>query len=623
MRAESVSKKNRLTYLLIPFLFLVTFESSGESLDVVEVHLLTRQVLGDTSEFDRSKFINVHSNYSADALTKADLDQLMELNVEFGRAFDGPFAKHENGTDYPDTDSIKADAAKVLADAQSDPLYPYRTSRRIMTNDVHTAFSMQDDPKEMARYAVDILEYHYNDETRPDFYSPLSIPYVAAGKYGKDQAKVRKRMATLVSEIGKQVEERGLSTQIIGYTSAWPMMHYWDFQHWRERMQMFMDTAGPSIHGICFLMLDATNMKEEDGRRSGSRVEALMDLIETYGSTKWGRPKPHSISEYGDVSHGWPLGDTYTPARSSAELNSYNHFLFSLIGRQDRLSIAVPFLTTKSPWFYKQPANGWQPFSADLWRPDPESIVDNKPTRFLETEKMEFYRLWRDVKGHRAWITSTDPDISTHAFTNDNEAYICLNNFESEQREVALSFADKLPDIETIELKRMFVPKQEAVIYTKTRISELPETLILNPHETIIIRINYAQKLDPEILVKTQNFYSENFLLPIVADEQLEFSIPASGINQLSTGTLRVSFAREHNLSKKPRLAVNGHEIDFPNDWLGDDQKNKKGGFFGSVAVPVSKGILDEENHVSLTFPDDGGRVSTVVLEATTKSSSP
>ncbi|WOO43691.1 hypothetical protein [Rubellicoccus peritrichatus] len=609
-------KNKRWICISMAMLFLPWLKGAAQDMAVVEVDLLTRQLLGGSSELDRSKYINVHSHYSASALTEEDLEQLKELNVGFGRSFDGPFASHKNGTNYPDTATIQAQSEEVLTAAESNPLFPYHTTRRIMTNNVNDAFNMQDDPKEMARYAVDILEYHYNDDTRPDFYSPLSIPFVAAGKFGEDQAMVRERMTALVAEIGKEIDQRELSTQVIGYTSAWPMMHYWDFQHWRERMQMFMDTAGPHIDGICFLMLDATHMKERDSRRSGSRVEALMDLIETYGAIKWGEPKPHAISEYGDVSHGWPHGDRYTPARSSAELNSYNHFLFSLLGRQDRLSIAVPFLTTKSPWFYQQPRNNWQPFSADLWRPDPESIVDDKPTRFLETEKMEFYRLWRDVKGHRALINCTDPDISTYAFTDETEAYICLNNFEDKQREVALSFKGKLPNIDRVELKRMFVPKQQAVIYTKTEIDQLPQTLMMEPHETIIIHISYAATLVPTAYIKTQNFYSKDFLLPITADKPLEFFIQTTDVNAASSGILRISFAREHNLSKKPQLKVNEHEIDFPDDWLGGDQANKKGGFFGAVAVPIPTGILKKDNKVSLTFPDSGGRVSTVVLEA-------
>ncbi|MGJ8639316.1 MAG: hypothetical protein ACSHYA_07970 [Opitutaceae bacterium] len=593
-------------------------QSSAQDAARIEVQLRTRQQLGNSSELDRSKFINVHSSYTSAGLTEANLEQLKALNVGFGRAFDGPFASHKNGTPYPSTSTIKEQSKKVLAAAEADPLFPYRTTRRIITNDVHSVFNMSDSPTKMARFAVDILEYNYTDQTRPDFYSPLSIPYVAAGKFDKDQAKVRKRMAEFVAEVGKEIDRRGLSTQVIGYTSAWPMMHFWDFKHWDERMKMFMDSAGPYIDGICFLMMDATHMKQPDSRRSGSRVEALMDLIETYGALKWGEPKPHAISEYGDVSHGWPLGDVYTPARASAELNSYNHFLFSLLGREDRLSIAVPFITTKSPWFYKAPANNWQPFSADLWRPDPESIVDGHPTRFLETEKMDFYRLWRDVQGHRARITSSDPDILTYAFTDGSSAFICLNNFEDEQRTAELSFEDSLPTINTAELKRMFVPKQQAVIYSKKILQKLPSKLVLEPHETVILRINYADSLDPTGHVETKNYYSKDLLVPIDADRPIKFLIKAEALTTKSSGSLRISFAREHALSKRPHLSLNGTTIEFPEDWLGDDQANKKGGFFGAINIPIPPGILRSLNEVVLTFPDDGGRVSTVILEADT-----
>lgn len=589
---------------------------------IITVDLRRRHVLGDASELDRSKFFNVHSNYTSAALTEADLEQLRELNVGFGRAFDGPFAAHQNGTPYPDTESIRDRAAAVIAATRNDPLYRYRTTRRIMTNSVEDVFNLEDDPAEMARYAADVLEFHYEDDTRPDFYAPMSIPFVAAGQYGDDPAAVRARMVEVFAAIGREFDRRDLSTQVIGYTSAWPMMHYGDFSHWRERMQLFMDVAGPHVDGICFLMLDATHMQQADRRRSGSRVEALLDLIETYGASQWGTPKPHAISEYGDVSHGWPEGDTYSPARSSAELNSYNHFLFTLLGREDRLLIAVPFLTAKSPWFYAQPRNQWQPFSADLWRPDPESIVEGQPTRFLETEKMEFYRLWREVKGHRAVANSTDPDVVAYAFTDDADAFVCLNNFEDESRAVALHFLSELPEIESVSIKRMSVPRQQAVIYIKRQLDALPATLIMEPHETIILRVTYAAPLVPSSIVRTSSYYSPDFLQPIMADQALSFGIQGvetGEANDGSTATLRVGFSREHDLSKQPRLLVNGNEVVFPDDWLGDDQANQdqaqNQGFFGSIAVPLPAGFLRGDNDITLIFPDDGGRVSTVVLE--------
>ncbi|MEM1446126.1 MAG: hypothetical protein AAGF84_08730 [Planctomycetota bacterium] len=583
---------------------------------VVTVELLHRQMLGDASELDRGKFFNVHSSYAAPALTAEDLEQLKELNVGFGRSFDGPFSGHPVGTPYPGTETIRAEGVEKIAAAKAHPLYPYRTTRRLTTTEARNAFSMDADPKEMARFAADVLEFHYEDDTRPDFFAPLSLPFVAADKFEEDAAVVRRRMANVFAEIGKEVDRRGLSTQVIGYTSAWPMMHYWDFKHWADRMQMFMDVAGPHMDGICFLMMDAMEADGRDRFRSGSRVEALLDMVETYGAMKWGQPKPHAISEYGGVAHGWPLGNTYTPARASAELNSYNRFLFTLLGREDRLLFAVPFITTKSPWFYKQPRNPWQPYVADLWRPDPESIRDGAPTRFLETEKMEFYRLWRDVRGHRAVTRSTDPDIVSFAFTDGTDAFLCLQNFEEASRDVRLELPPGIPSAASVNIKRMSVPKQRAVIYTKREAAELPTRLVMAPHEVVVIHLRYDEPLEPTRTVRTTHHYSDDFLQPIVADQPVSITIAAddADVGQVVAATLRIGLAREHDRSKRPALRVNDTDVAFPSDWLGDDQAHRKQGFFGAVEIPLPTGIVRPENTVSITFPDTGGRISTAIL---------
>ncbi|MBB6429370.1 hypothetical protein [Algisphaera agarilytica] len=608
-----------LKYITLSVLAAASLNSGADEPAVVTADLQQRHILGDTSELDRSKFFNVHSGYAGAALTPDDLEQLKQLNVGFGRAFDGPFSAHKSGPPYPDTETIKAKAEEVIAAACDHPLYPYRTTRRIMTNSVDDGFHMEADPKEMARFAADVIEFHYEDDTRPDFYSPLAIPFVAAGKYGEDQAEVRARMAAVFAEVGKEIDRRGLSTQVLGYTSAWPMMHYWDFKHWQDRMQMFMDVAGPHIDAMCFLLLDATHMQQPDNRRSGSRAEALLDLVETYGAIQWGEPKPFAFSEYGDVSHGWPHGTTYTPARSSAELNSYNHFLFQLLAREDRVLIAVPFLTTKSPWYYNQPRNERQPYSADLWRPDPESFVDGKPTRFLETEKMEFYRLWRDVRGHRAVTQSTDPDVVAYTFVDGAETFICLNNFEDGPREVILDVPGTLPAAAAITVKRLYVPKQQAVIYTRKKADALPTSLTLEAHETVIFHVTHAEAVAPSTTVKTRTHYSHDFLQPIGADQPVAIRITGVETDGLTAATLRLGLAREHDLSKQPKLVVNGRDIPFPDDWIGGDQAHRKQGFFGAIAIPVPADTIAQDNEITLTFPDDGGRVSTAVLEVTGK----
>ena len=580
--------------------------------------MLTRQLLDDSSKLDRSKFFNVHSSYTAPALTEADLQQLKDLNVGFGRSFDGPFAGHRKGELYQDSESVQAAGEEAIKAAESDLLYRFHTTRRIITDEVQHVFNMEHDPKEMARFAVDVLEFHYTDETRPDFYSPLSIPFVAAGKYGEDEAVVRERMSQFIAEVGKAIDQRALSTQVIGYTSAWPMMHFWDFGHWKRRMQLFLDTAGDYLDGVCFLLMDASYYDAPDKRRSGSRVEALMDLIETYGFIKWGAPKPFAFSEYGTVAHGWPQGDAYSPARSSAELNAYNHFLFSLLGREDRISIAVPFISTKSPWFYCVPNNNWQPYSADLWRPDPDSVVDGEPTRFFETEKMNYYRLWSDVQGDRVRVISDHPDVVSYAFVDGKEAYVCFNNADTSECRVAIGLAGKLPAVSEVEMKRMYIPKGEAVVYTQIVEQKVPRSIVLRPYETVVMCISFSDTLYPSTVVRTQSHYSKDFLQPIVASKLVKFTILADGVTPEADGILRVSIARGHELSKQPQLSINGRTIEFPVNWLADDQSNREGGFFGAIEISVPAGILKPTNEVTLTFPDSGGRVSTVVLESNT-----
>ncbi|MEM6757740.1 MAG: hypothetical protein AAF586_11280, partial [Planctomycetota bacterium] len=50
-----------------------------------------------------------------------------------------------------------------------------------------------------------------------------------------------------------------------------------------------------------------------------------------------------------------------------------------------------------------------------------------------------------------------------------------------------------------------------------------------------------------------------------------------------------------------------------PDDWPGYDQANRSD-FFGTITIPLPAEVLEPTTTVSVTFPDDGGRVSTMVL---------
>ncbi len=70
---------------------------------------------------------------------------------------------------------------------------------------------------------------------------------------------------------------------------------------------------------------------------------------------------------------------------------------------------------------------------------------------------------------------------------------------------------------------------------------------------------------------------------------------------------------REHERSKKPTILFNDTQVDVPTDFMGHEGDDREL-FFGQLDIPVPYSILEEDNLVSVTFPDSGGYVTSVSL---------
>ncbi|MEM1108956.1 MAG: T9SS C-terminal target domain-containing protein [Planctomycetota bacterium] len=605
-----------LSRSLLLFSTAVVFAVSGPVSNAepigVEIDLTTQLFLGDESAFDRGKFINVHSDYWGDeAFTPEDVELLVEhFGVGFGRFFNSPFNYYKGGPPYLSTEQLEALRDDHRHSKTSNANAAFETRKRIVTEHPRVAFRMGASHEEAARFAADYFEMMYTDENRPMFYEPMNEPFVHAGDFGEDQDNIRREMSKYFAAIGKEFDRRGIDTKILGYSSAWPSMELWDFRHWRSRMQMFMDVAGEHVDGISLHPYDGTNVTGQDNRRSGSNVEAIMDLVETYGYIKWGEPKPLAITEFGDIPKGF--GPEYSPAGASAHLNSLNHLTFGLIDRQDRLLIAIPFITTKSPWYYKNPENNFEPYGVDLWRPDKSTIVDGRVTSFLRTEKFFFYDYWKDVKGDRAVVGTSDPDLLAHVFVDGRQVYVCLNNLETEARTVQINHAADLPAGTTTHVRRLHVPQGKPAVYENEDHDSVVTELTFAPHEAVLLRYDLPQTITRTTKAVSRQHYSRDFQQPIASGQTLSF-----GFTDVATGegraALRMSLGRKHDVTKQPEVRVNGVAVAVPNDWAGYDQANRED-FFGAVTMPVPVEALKPNTTVEITFPDSGGRVSSVIL---------
>lgn len=574
------------------------------------IDLNTQKFIGGVSDLDRSKYFNIHMTATESQVTVAELEFITkELNAGFGRQFWSPFSAHSGDAPYPSEASAITNGANSITYANNHANAAYASNRVMVTDHPKNVYVHGEDPLLAAEWAANYFKHYYDNANRPMFYEPMNEPYVHAGDFGTDQAAIRLGMANVFKEIGKKFDQENIATQIIGYSSAWPSMELWDFGHFNGRMKQFMDVAGPHVDSFSIHPYDGVNVTGANNERSGSNLESLLDLIETYSSFKWNTVKPITISEYGGIESGY--GDTYTDLRSAQSLLSQNKMLMQLLDRQDRLLTTIPFNTGKAAWHYNA-ANNWNPYGATILRPDPTSIVDGKPTNFFWTKRADIYRLWSDVQGSRVKVETTNPDIQVNAFVNGNKAYVALNSLAEAWETVDLDFVNSLGTITNVRQKLLVVRQSTEPTYTDTTITA-PASYAMEPGTTVVWEYTFAAPVGFDGTLDTKHHYAPEHLVNIIANQNNIFSF--NGVTaQNGKSVIRMSLGRAHGASLAPTVLLNGTAVNVNLNWKGGNQATRDS-FFGAIEIPVDNALLQVNNVVTVTFPDAGGQIASMVLQ--------
>ncbi|WP_017446766.1 Ig-like domain-containing protein [Gayadomonas joobiniege] len=499
----------------------------------VKIYPHHKLYIGDTSDLQRNKFFNLHTSPSDPAMQKVERDYLInELNADFGRAFSSPFNRGM-GSHYPDTQSVMQNGANSLQNYNKFPHAGYDVSRMVSTEHPYNVIVDGNDPIDGARFIADYYQNYFNDENRPGFYEPMNEPFVHAHEFvdgpwnNENNEAMQRHMATWFAEIGREFDARGIPVDVVGFSSAWPSLELNNFNHWQTRMKMFIDTAGQYMDALSFHLYDGVNVTGQDNLRSGANTEAIMDLQETYTKLTFNRVIPHAVTEYGGIIDGYP--DEYSAEKSSQELRSYNHILFSLLAREDRLLTSIPFITGTAQWYYQ--ANNFNPYSATIYRPDPDKIVNGKVNGFLETEKAKFYKLWADVKGYRVDFSEQDADLGTQIFAHGNKLYVCLNNFDNQSKTVNLDFMQQL-EVTNLRVKRLDVPYGQAARYSDQSLATHTESFTLNPDETLVAEYQLQDNLPIAQAIGRDTYYAQQHLQAIEARQIIQFDINGVDVEQ-------------------------------------------------------------------------------------------
>ncbi|MBD0401568.1 T9SS type A sorting domain-containing protein [Flammeovirga sp. EKP202] len=593
---------------------LYTQESFAQT--AVSVDFQTQRYLEDVSELDRKKYFNMHMVANKD-LNDEDMEVINNWGLTQGRSFWGAFGRYKDyiskNNVFPIASQVEKEGINNINYTKQQDYYKHISRQLVVTDHPAAMIRMEMNTEEAGQFAAQYFKHFYEDATRPMYYEPVNEPFVHADEYQENgkytEAEVRRKTAEYFKEIGKAFDEQGVDTKVIGYSSAWPSMELWDFEHWQTRMKMFMDVAGDYMDGFSTHLYDGINVTGQDTERSGSNADAILDLIETYSYIKWNEIKPHAITEYGGISKGF--GDTYTDIESIQTVRSINHMIFGLMDREDRLMISIPFITGKSPWHW---GSNFEPYGADLWRPVKSSVVNGVPTEFELTAKKDFFNLWDNVQGKRVRCSSSNPDVFVQAFVDGKTAYICLNNIDTENQDVALQFVSSMGNFQNVNKRSLKIYQNENPIYNDEDLTEIPSSITIEPHETVVLTYTLDREVTFSQKAVRKEYYSKTYMQEIEANNTMEFDF--NDVNELSTegeARLRMAIGRKHEMSKKPMVKINGVKINALENWKGYDQADRED-FFGVIEVPIPYQLLKANNTVELKFSDEGGTVSSVVL---------
>jgi hypothetical protein len=577
----------------------------------IDIFPRVKRIIGGVSTLDRTKYFNIHSNAN-----DVEADLYSDYNVsQVGRQFWSPGSAAIQNTGvfgtYPGPLSGNTELREVRRYVATD--HPYKVYEEGL------------DPIPFADWTVEYFKNYVDVYLRPEYYEPMNEPFVHARDFYEEldwdpvaEARVKLEMAQFFKHVAQKIHAAPELEymKILGYSAAFPSFEKNDFSIWNENMKMFMDEAGQDVDVFSTHIYDGINQIGQDTRRSGSNMEAILDLIETYSYVKWGIIKPHAITEFGGIENG-----EYNDIMNVQSIRSQNSILFGLLERTDRVEIAVPFTTGKSKWHITE-ENNYMPYKAVLYKPIPIGVPLEQVTGWEFTNRIHFYDLWKDVSGDRILIQSDNKDVLVQAFLDGNKLYVALNNLDDFDQPINLNLNGNLPNISELMIKSLIIHPNADPDYTIQTSSELLDSYSLKENETVVLEYTFSEPITFDNVIQSKRYYSTTYLQAIQANNTINYNFNnVDLVGSSGYAMLAMSIGRKHDRSKSPTVIVNGISIPVPSNWKGYNQTTRDD-FFGTIEIPVPIDVVQESNSVSVTFEDSNGHLSSLVLNVASYDSS-
>lgn len=599
----------------------------------VDINLNVRHSVGGVSTFDREKYIVLHAG-----LTDSDWDSdeqraafLTDYDVYLGRNNGSLPWNLSQTTEDPDQLGWTDHTSLATRGAQARAKYAKKTTAHELefrtknmmiggqlsmypngqTNGLEFAIADYD---ALGDYFENYLTYFYgtgktDGETKPAMVEVVNEPFVHASEYQTTRANI----SQMHSQVAVHIKAAHPDVLVGGYTAAYPQYESNDFGHWDANWKTFIDIAGADMDFFSLHLYDNPNGSTdvlETQYRSGSNIEALLDMIEHYSILTLGEVKPFNISEYGSLAV--ESGVPYNPANDWVDVRSYSTILMQLLERPNQILQAIPFMILKAEWGR---TNGYPYPTRLLYDTDEFDNPFSKDGPWAYTKRIQFFELWKEVNGTRVDTIASDPDVQVDAYVDGTNAFVIVSSLDhTGPQTIDLHVLGGDQAVAEVMVKHTYADDSGMPtldIYTTNQLS----VITLPASSTAVIKYMYTAPITPRAQSVESKYYATEYLKAILAGTPLTFSITNVNISAAyGESVLRLGLGREHGKSLRPSLRINGTAVSVPPDWRGYDQSTR-GSYFGVIEIPIPYNLVQSNNTLEIDFDDDGGHVSSVALQ--------
>lgn len=619
-------------------LLLVVCGASAIAQDEVDINLDIRHAVNGVSEFDRAKYMQLHASAVDKEWPSEEVKEqfLTEYDVYLGRnngsmPWNLSITKQDpDKAGWPSVTHLQELGEKAINDYKNNTnahkyedrrgnymmggqpvMYPNQ-SKEIGPNGAKW-FMAKDGFQPLAEFYANYIKYFHGTGgatglQKPKYFEVMNEPFVHSDDVGSTNANIAElhRVAAL------RVKELNPEVKVGGYTAAHPAYEAADFKHWENNWKLFMDVAGAEMDFFSLHLYDNDSATDPEDKkyRSGSNVEAILDMVEHYGFLKFGEVKPFVLSEYGALASD-EYGTTYTKERDWRNIRSFSTMLMQFLEKPDVIDVVTPFVILKANWWKHESGNK---YPHRLFRQKKE-LAGETGDDWVYTEIVKFFQLWSNVNGTRVDTKSNNLDTQVDTYVDGKKVYVIVNNMHLESRTVNLDVKGiGNANIESIYIKHLHADNNGIPELNESTVYSPVNRIEIGREATVILEYTFDKAIDIPESSQESKYYADKYFQRINSGQQMNFSITGVDKGEYGEAVLRLGLGRDHGKSLKPNLRVNGTVVEIPDNVRGCDQKARDR-FFGVVEIPIAYELLNADNDIQIQFNDGGGHISSLSLQ--------